>query len=131
MRWVRESTSESQDAYKAGVAQLLNRKRYISMAQWNADIAALSKSCMLGFKSKMQVQEAIDAATLKLRTFVELEAIRASVEYTEKAIPENEGAQDTDQRLAASVESEMERGVDGGVTVVSTSGGSIYSEVVQ
>ena len=105
---MRDSTSESHDTYKAGMAELLKRRNpSVSMAQLNADIEALSKSCMLAFKKKMHVKDAIDAATEKLRFFIELEATKALAEYTGTVTTENEDAQDNDQPSAASVNSDV------------------------
>ena len=104
---MRDSSSESHDTYKAGMAELLKRNPSVSMAQLNADIEALSQSCMLAFKKKMHVKEAIDAATEKLQTFIELEAIKALAEYTGTIITENEDVQDNHQPSAASVNSDV------------------------
>ena len=104
---MRDSSSESHDTYKAGMAELLKRNPSVSTAQLNADIEALSQSCMLAFKKKMHVKEAIDAATEKLQTFIELEAIKALAEYTGTVITENEDIQDDHQPSAASVNSDV------------------------
>ena len=104
---MRDSSSESHDTYKAGMAELLKRNPSVSMAQLNADIEALSQSCMLAFKKKMHVKEAIDAATEKLQTFIELEAIKALAEYTGTVITENEDVQDNHQPSAASENSDV------------------------
>ena len=101
------------------------------MAQRNADIEALSKSCMLIFKNKMHVKEAIDTAIENLRTFMELEAIKALAENTKMAITENEDVQDIDQQSAASVESEVEMTVELRVVAAAAPKVSIDSEGVQ
>ena len=116
---MRDSTSESKDAYRAGIAELLNRNRSVSMMQWTADIQALSKSCMLAFENKMHVKE----ATENLQFFMELEAIRALVENAGTLFTENEDVQDSYQRSAANVKNQVE--------VTAGSGVSVDSEGVQ
>ena len=98
----------------------MNRHPSVSMGQWHADIQALSKSCMLAFKKKMH---AIDSATEKLQTFMELGAIRALLENTQKIIIKNEIVQDNEQPPAASLKSHVE--------VSAASEVSIHSEGVQ
>ena len=115
MRWLGDCTAESQDAFKAGIAELENNKRSVLPVQdiLNAEIDALSRSCLSAFKEKMRVGEAIEAATKKLQTFIELEAIEASQSYTKKAIREQRDVQDIVQRAVA----RMKREVDSEVSI--------------
>ena len=115
MRWLRDCTAESQDAFKAGIAELENNKRSVLPVQdiLNAEIDALSRSCLSAFKEKMRVGDAIDAATEKLQTFIELEATQASQSYTTKAIREQRDVQDIVQRAVA----RMKREVDSEVSI--------------
>ena len=115
MRWLRDCTAESQDAFKAGIAELENNKRSVLPVQdiLNAEIDVLSRSCLSAFKEKMRVGEAIEAATEKLQTFIELEAIEASQSYTTKAIREQRDVQDIVQRAVA----RMKREVDSEVSI--------------
>ena len=115
MRWLRDCTAESQDAFKAGIAELENNKGSVLPVQdiLNAEIDALSRSCLSAFKEKMRVGEAIDAATEKLQTFIELEAMQASQTYTTKAIREQRDVQDIVQRAVA----RMKREVDSEVSI--------------
>ena len=115
MRWLRDCTAESQDAFKAGIAELENNKRSVLPVQdiLNAEIDALSRSCLSAFAEKMRVGEAIDAATEKLQTFIELEATQASQSYTMKAIREQRDVHDIVQRAVA----RMKREVDSEVSI--------------
>ena len=108
MRWLRDTTSESQDAFKAGIAELENNKRSMLPVQLNAEIDALSRSCLSAFKEKMRVREAIDAASEKLQTFIKLEATRASLTYTKKATIEQRDVQDIVHRAVVRMKNEVD-----------------------
>ena len=110
MRWLRDCTAESQDAFKAGIAELENNKGSVLPVQdiLNAEIDALSRSCLSAFKEKMRVGEAIDAATEKLQTFIELEATQASQTYTKKATIEQRDVQDIVHRAVVRMKNEVD-----------------------
>ena len=110
MRWLRDTTAESQDAFKAGIAELENNKGSVLPVQdiLNAEIDALSRSCLSAFKEKMRVGEAIDAATEKLQTFIELEATQASQSYIKKATIEQRDVQDIVHRAVVRTKSEVD-----------------------
>ena len=113
MRWLRDTTAESQDAFKAGIAELENNKRSMLPVQLNAEIDTLARLCLSAFAEKMRVGEAIDAATEKLQTFIELEATQASQTYTKKATTEQRDVQDIVHRAVV----RMKREVDSEVSI--------------
>ena len=112
MRWLRDTTAESQDSFKAGIAELENKKRSVPPVQFNVEIDALGRSCLSVFAEKMCVGEAIDAATEKLRTFIELQAMEASQTYTKEATTEQRDVQNTVHRAVVRMKSEMDSEVD-------------------
>ena len=108
MRWLRDTTAESQDAFKAGIVELENEKRSMLPVQLNAEIDTLARSCLSAFAEKMRVGEAIDAATEKLQTFIELEATQASQTYTKKATIEQRDVQDIVHGAVVRMKSEVD-----------------------
>ena len=108
MRWLRDTTAESQDAFKAGIAELENNKRSMLPVQLYAEIDTLARSCLSAFAEKMRVREAIDAATEKLQTFIELEATQASQTYTKKATIEQRDVQNIVHRAVVRMKNEVD-----------------------
>ena len=112
MRWLRDTTAELQDAFKAGIAELDNEKRSMMTVQFNAEIDTLARSCLSAFAEKMRVRDAIDAATEKLQIFIKLEATQASQTYTKKATIEQRDVQDIVHRAVVRMKNEVDSEVN-------------------
>ena len=103
--WLREAAQVVQDAFKAGIADMKNKKWSVSAAQLNAEIEVLSKSCLSKFNEKKHEGEAMNAALEKLHTFMELETLKMLELNTKKAVAEQQNVQDVVQRAVAKMKS--------------------------
>jgi hypothetical protein len=114
--WLRESTQVVQNAFKAGIADMKNKKWSVSAAQLNAEIEVLSKTCLSTFNERKHEGEAMAAAIDKLHTFMELETLKMLEVNSKKAMAEQQNVQDIIQRAVATMKSV----VDSEVSILSS-----------